>query len=185
LQELGLAGTYADGVTAAALNQGAFDAAIAAVNPKAAERYKAAGWQLTFGEDEPAPDVNAEKFIRQGAMKFAAVPAEGSSGDAQQQKRQLGVMTVTSPVLTSKSISETVQQAGQGPQGEAMIAATKVRRCGMYFGWLQGVLTCALGGWMGVWQCCKSSPHCEPADPHASWVLQQYTPGNFCTGYIA
>jgi hypothetical protein len=127
LQELGLAGTYADGVTAAALNQGAFDAAIAAVNPKAAQRYKTAGWQLTFGADEPAPDVNAENFIRQGAMKFAAVPAEGSSGDAQQLKRQLGVMTVTSPVLTSKSISETVQQAGQGPQSEAMIAATKVR----------------------------------------------------------
>jgi hypothetical protein len=131
LQELGLAGTYADGVTAAALNQGAFDAAIAAVNPKAAERYKAAGWQLTFGDDEPAPDVNAEKFIRQGAMKFTAVPAEGGSdGAQQQQKRQLGVMTVTSPMLTSKSISETVQQAGQGPQGEAMIAATKVRGFG-------------------------------------------------------
>lgn len=133
LQDLGLSGIYADGVTAAALNQGAFDAAIAAVNRKAAERYKAAGWQLAFGEDEPTPDVNAEKFIRQGAMKFTAVPAAGSDGGGtadgavQQQKRQLGVVTVTSPVLTSKSISETVQQAGQGPQAEAMIAATKVR----------------------------------------------------------
>jgi hypothetical protein len=136
LQELGLNGTYADGVTAAALNQSAFDAAIAAVNPKAAERYRTAGWQLAFGEDEPTPDVNAEKFIRQGAMKFTAVPAAGADGDGaagdvkQQQKRQLGVVTVTSPVLTSKSISETVQQAGEGPQGEAMIAATKVRALG-------------------------------------------------------
>jgi hypothetical protein len=129
LQELGISGTYADGVTAAALNQSAFDAAIAAVNPKAAARYKASGWQLDFGADEPAPDVNAEKFIRQGAMKFTPVPA-ADGGDAEdgakQQKRQLGVVTVTSPVLTSKSINETVQQAGQGPQGEAMIAATKV-----------------------------------------------------------
>eukprot|EP00882_Tetradesmus_deserticola_P009822 GHRQ01010379.1.p1 GENE.GHRQ01010379.1~~GHRQ01010379.1.p1 ORF type:complete len:506 (+),score=131.29 GHRQ01010379.1:324-1841(+) len=128
-EELGLDGTYADGVTAAALNQGACDAAIAAVSAKVAERYKAAGWQLVFGDDVPAPEVNAEKFIRQGAMNFSAVPAggSGSGNDAdcaeQHQKRQLGVVTVTSPVLTSKSISETVQHAAHGPQAEAMVSA--------------------------------------------------------------
>ncbi|WIA40550.1 hypothetical protein OEZ86_013893 [Tetradesmus obliquus] len=149
-EDLGLSGIYVDGVTAAALNQGAFDAAIAAVNRKAAERYKAAGWQLAFGEDEPTPDVNAEKFIRQGAMKFTAVPAAGSDdggtadGAVQQQKRQLGVVTVTSPVLTSKSISETVQQAGQGPQAEAMIAATKDKYMHRFLGnWYTKVFSVA------------------------------------------
>ncbi|KAF6258194.1 hypothetical protein COO60DRAFT_1693439 [Scenedesmus sp. NREL 46B-D3] len=148
-EELGLAGVYADGITAAALNQGAFDAAIAAVNPDAAERHKAAGWQLAFGEDAPAPDLNAEKFIREGAMMFTAAPAAGpGSGDgadgATQQKRQLGVVTVTSPVLTSRSISETVQQAGQGPQAEAMVAATKDKYMHRFLGnWYTKVFSVA------------------------------------------
>eukprot|EP00879_Flechtneria_rotunda_P016930 GHRR01017724.1.p1 GENE.GHRR01017724.1~~GHRR01017724.1.p1 ORF type:complete len:443 (+),score=162.76 GHRR01017724.1:567-1895(+) len=119
-EELGLSGTFADGVTGAALNQGALDAALAAVSPATVQRYKQHGWQLTFGEDVKTADINAEKFIREGTMAF-----DPRQYEQQEQHKGLGRMIVQSPVLTSSSISETKQQAQgkQGPQAAAMVAA--------------------------------------------------------------
>lgn len=92
-----MAGTFADGVTAAALNKNALDAALATVPSAAVDRYKTHGWQLSFGEDDKAPDSNAEKFIKEGTMVFNA---QGSQ-----------TVMVCSPVLVSDSVSEIKQKA--------------------------------------------------------------------------
>lgn len=107
LQELALSGTYADGVTAAALNKNALDAALAAVPAPAAQRYKSRGWQLAFGEDSKAPDANAEKFIKEGSMVFNS---QGAT-DTDSQQQGLGTVMVCSPVLTSDSVSEIKRKA--------------------------------------------------------------------------
>jgi hypothetical protein len=124
LQDLGLDGAYADGTTAAALNSDALQAALAAVSPTAAERYRSSGWQLAFGTDLLVADSNAEKFIREGAMAWSP-QQDGSSGDSSSGGR--GTVQVTSPVLTSKSVGEVRKLAAAGkpddPATAAMLAA--------------------------------------------------------------
>jgi hypothetical protein len=107
-QELGLPGSYADGTTAAALNSDALQAALAATPQAAAQRYRAAGWQLAVGPDMATPDYNAEKFIRQGALKFTVQPGAGAGGAhaAAGGGGGPGQVVVQAPVLTSRSVGE-------------------------------------------------------------------------------
>lgn len=117
VQELGLEGVYADGTTAAALNSNALQAALAAVRPAMADRYRTSGWQLNFATDMLVSDNNAEAFIREGAMKFAPEQQDESSSGR-------GVVQVTSPVLTSKSVGEVRKMAAAGkPENQAMMLA--------------------------------------------------------------
>jgi hypothetical protein len=119
LQDLGIDGVYADGTTAAALNSNALQAALAAVSPTVVERYRKSGWQLNFATDVLVADSNAEKFIREGAMKFSPQQDASSSGR--------GTVEVTAPVLTSKSVGEIRKLAAAGkpddPATAAMMAA--------------------------------------------------------------
>lgn len=138
LQDLGLEGVFADGTTAAALNSSALQAALAAVAPGVVDRYHASGWQLAFDTDTSVPDINAEKFIREGAMKFTPQPSSSSSAAQQQQGGQdgsgggssggRGTVQVASPVLTSRSVGEIRKMAAAAgkpddPQSAAMLAA--------------------------------------------------------------
>eukprot|EP00775_Hariotina_reticulata_P006829 gene6829-7046_t len=130
---LGLEGAYLDGVTAAALNKGALDAAVAAVAPAAAQRYKECGRQVTLGHDDKHPDMNAEKFIKEAAMHFEAIPSSSPTAAAGQQAAiaqsggsstsSRGAVSLTSPVLTSPSVTETKQQAVDKMEGQQAAAA--------------------------------------------------------------
>lgn len=124
MQELGLDGVFADGTTAAALNSNALQAALAAVNPSVADRYRTTGWQLQFDTDRPVADSNAEKFIREGAMQFTPQDngaAAGGSGSSSSSGR--GAVQVTSPVLTSKSVGEIRKIAAAGKPDDPGMAA--------------------------------------------------------------
>jgi hypothetical protein len=152
VQELGLEGVYADGTTAAALNSNALQAALAAVRPAMADRYRTSGWQLSFATDMLVSDNNAEAFIREGAMKFAPEQQDESSSGR-------GVVQVTSPVLTSKSVGEVRKMAAAGtPENQvALLAAaddpymvrflgnwyTKVRAQRVWMLWCCYVISCA------------------------------------------
>jgi hypothetical protein len=122
VQDLGLEGVFADGTTAAALNSNALQAALAAVRPAMADRYRKTGWQLNFATDMLVSDNNAEKFIREGAMQFSPQQQDASSASSGR-----GVVQVTSPVLTSKSVGEIRKMAAAGkpddPATAAMLAA--------------------------------------------------------------
>lgn len=126
---MGLAGAFDDGTTAAALNGDALAAALAAVPPAAAQRYAQQGWRLEFAPDEAAPDINAEKFIRQAAMSFnvagtGPAAAGRDSGSNSGGGGPPGVVAVASPVLTSRSVGETRgASAADGPQAAALAAA--------------------------------------------------------------
>jgi hypothetical protein len=130
LQDLGIDGVFADGTTAAALNSNALQAALAAVSPATADRYRASGWQLSFATDALVSDNNAEKFIRSGAMAFAPEQqqqegsgAGSSSADSNSSGSGRGLVQVTSPVLTSKSVGEIQKLAAAGKPDDPGIAA--------------------------------------------------------------
>lgn len=136
-QDLGLEGVFADGTTAAALNSNALQAALAAVSPPTADRYRSSAWQLNFASDTAVSYNNAEKFIREGAMQFAAEQPDGSSGGSNGGR---GVVQVTSPVLTSPSVGEVRKLAAAGKPGDpgtaAMLAAAE-----------DPYMVCFLGNW--------------------------------------
>lgn len=149
LQELGLSGAFADGTTAAAVNQSALGAALAAVAPPAAARYKASGWQLSFGEDE-VTNWDAEGFIWHGAMKYDSTPAVIPAGSLNQQasslensQQSLGVMTVRSPVLISKSVGESREQPDQGSPNSMQGATDDPYMRRFYGNWYTKVMSVA------------------------------------------
>lgn len=121
-QDLGIEGVFADGTTAAALNSNALQAALAAVSPATADRYRSSGWQLSFATDALVSDNNAEKFIRAAAMAFAPEQQQESrDGSSSSSGRRL--VQVTSPVLTIKSVGEVQKLEAAGKPDDPGIAA--------------------------------------------------------------
>jgi hypothetical protein len=104
---MGLSGTFEDGVTAQQLQERSLAAALAAVPPAAAERYKRRGMQLSFLPDQLAPDINAKRFFMGTRLNFQVTPAGDASGI------RTPSVTCVSPRLVTPMLGDLQRAAGQ------------------------------------------------------------------------